>query len=115
MLWQARAARVQFSDTPDDALISTPILHDARSPTMRTVQNGDRRIENADGTKRLNYQDHDSRLGRVTREQVESFIERFPDWRRRTGHEVGQVDMAGYAAWLYDALGWQIPAQPALP
>ena len=115
MLWQARAARVQFSDSPDDALISTPILHDARSSTMRTVQNGDRRIENADGTKRLNYQDHDIRLGRVTREQVESFIERLPDWRRRTGHEVGQVDMEGYAAWLYDALGWQIPAQPALP
>jgi RHS repeat-associated protein len=109
MLWQARAANLQFSDSLDDAIISNPILHDARNPTLRTVQNGDRRIENADGTKRNNYQDHDARLGRVTREQVESFIQRLPDWRRQTGNEVGQVDMQGYAAWLYDALGWQAP------
>ncbi|MAK55239.1 MAG: hypothetical protein CML17_05285, partial [Pusillimonas sp.] len=59
-------------------------------------------------------QDNDARLGRITREQVASFIQRIPNWRRSQGHEVGQVDMNGYAAWLYDALGWQTPvSQPA--
>jgi RHS repeat-associated protein len=115
MLWQARAASLQFSDSLNDSIISSPIVHDARSPILRTIQNGDRSIENADGSKHSTYQDHDPRLGRVTREQVESFIQRLPGWKRRAGSEVGHVDMQGYAAWLYDALGWQAPMPSSPP
>ena len=89
-----------------------PLLHDARSPLMRTVQNGDRKIQRADGTALYNYQDEDPRLGRATRDAVEAFIQRKAQWQSQEGSEVGTVDLKAYADWLYTVQGWRPDGSP---
>src|SRR5690606_37037440 len=86
--------------------VSRPILHDHRFPLQRSVQEGDRRIDKADGSIKHTYQDEDPRLGRAAREATEALIRRYEDWRRREGAQVGEVDMQGYRQWLRDELGW---------
>lgn len=107
MLWQARAASVEFGGGPvSQRQVTHPILHDERLPLQRSLQEGDRRIDRADGSLKYPYQDHDARLGREAREATETLIRRYEDWRRRDGNAVGEVDMQGYQQWLEDELGW---------
>lgn len=110
MLWQARAAAADFRlADPADREISAPILHDERSPVLRSIQDGDRSVLDAGGGKIHEYQDEHPRLGRRLRASAEALIARHDDWRSR-GSDVGVVDLDGYARWLYDELGWG--AQP---
>lgn len=108
MIWQARAASVPMGIPSDEhGTITDPIVHDFRSSAIRTVQDGDRRVDAPGGQTWLNYQDDHPRLGRRLREQTERLITRPDNWRSQAGVEVGIVDMDGYAQWLYDELGWQ--------
>ncbi len=107
MHWQAQAASVGFVALPaSDTRVQGPALRDMRSPLLRTIQQGDRAVLAPSGAVRTSYQDSDSRLGRETRAQVESFIQRIEDWRSQAGEIVGTVDMNGYSRWLEDTLGW---------
>lgn len=108
MLWQARAASLRFDTLPEnDREITDPILHDARSSIARSLQDGDRRINGANGSLLLDYQDHHAQLGRTQRAATEPMIARPENWRALNTSEVGTVDMTGYAQWLHDELGWQ--------
>ncbi len=108
MLWQAGAASVQFQPLPaSDHEITQPILHDERSALLRSAQDGDRRVDTAGGSIRHAYQDDHPLLGRDARARTEALIERHENWRSSAGSEVGMVDMAGYAQWLHDELGWR--------
>ncbi|PLC55633.1 hypothetical protein CR155_00830 [Pollutimonas nitritireducens] len=108
MLWQARAASLRFGTLAEgDREISDPILHDGRSSIARTIQNGDRRIDQADGSLLLDYQDDHGQIGHTQRAATESMIARPENWRTLDTSEVGTVDMSGYAQWLHDELGWQ--------
>lgn len=110
MLWQARAATVRFDlANPDDRVVSLPIVHDERPAALRYVQDGDRRVDTAGGAVQHAYQDDHPQLGRDIRAATEKLIARTEDWRHAAGSEVGTVDMAGYARWLYDELGWRDP------
>lgn len=112
MLWQARAASVAFGDGPaEDTEVSAPYLHDDRSSTLRTLQNGDRRLDRADGSLWHNYQNDHHRLGSGSRAATEAFITRYDDWRRQAGNEVGTVDMAAYTQWLDATLALPPPRQ----
>lgn len=112
MLWQARAASVPLSRlAAEQATVSNPILHDARSSLARSVQEGDRRVDGPDGRKLLDYQDEHHRLGRSQRLATEALINRYEDWRRNDSDQVGTVDLDAYARWLYEELGWH--AAPA--
>ncbi|NYT83282.1 DUF2235 domain-containing protein [Alcaligenaceae bacterium] len=113
MLWQARAATADFRlSDPADREISSPILHDERSPVLRGIQDGDRSVLAADGSKTHEYQDDHIRLGRRLRASAETLIARHDDWRSRESPEVGTVDLDGYAKWLHEELGWG--AQPGV-
>lgn len=108
MIWQARAASVSLGDISDEhGSVSQPIVHDFRAPTLRTLHDGDRRVDAPDGQRWLSTQARHARLGREPRMQTESLIQRHKKWRSQGGPEVGVVDMDGYAQWLHDELGWQ--------
>ncbi|OWT63488.1 phospholipase effector Tle1 domain-containing protein [Candidimonas nitroreducens] len=112
MLWQARAALVRFDTPPSaDRRITEPILHDQRSSIVRTLYDGDRAVQTAAGTTQYARQDEHPDLGRERREATEQFIARLEGWHASGSDEVGTVDMAGYALWLQQELGWQaVPA-----
>src|SRR5690606_13977697 len=113
MLWQARAASVPLSRlAAERATVSEPVLHDQRPAPVRSVQEGDRRVDGPDGRKQFDYQDDHHRLGRAQRQATEALINRYDDWRRSASSEVGTVDLDAYARWLYDELGWR--AEPLL-
>jgi hypothetical protein len=112
MLWQARAALVRF-DTPPaaDRQVTDPILHDQRSAVTRTLYDGDRAVQAADGSTQYPRQDAHPDLGRERRQATEQLIARLEGWHASGSDEVGTVDMAGYALWLQQELGWQaVPA-----
>jgi RHS repeat-associated protein len=107
MIWQARAASLRFGDVAaHDAEISDPILHDLRSPALRSVQDGDRRVDGPGGTLMYGYQHDHPGLGSAQRQDVEALIARVENWRNSAGDEVGHVDMQAYALWLQRELGW---------
>src|SRR5690606_29827731 len=110
--WQARAATLRFGTIgPEHRVITEPILHDQRPELLRSVQDGDRSVEDSKGGLQHNYQDDHPRLGRAQRESAEAAIHRAENWRSQAGDEVGRVDMTGYAQWLQRELGWQpVPA-----
>jgi len=112
MLWQARAAALRFGEIdPADREITEPILHDQSAALVRSSQKGDRRIDAPDGSILNNQQNDHARLGRQQRAATERLITRGDNWQHSIAIEVGVVDMAGYAQWLHDELGWQaIPA-----
>jgi RHS repeat-associated protein len=112
MLWQARAALVRFDTPPQaDRRITDPILHDQRSSIVRTLYDGDRAVQTAAGTTQYARQDEHPELGRERRDATEQFIARQEGWHDNGSDEVGTVDMAGYALWLYQELGWlAVPA-----
>jgi RHS repeat-associated protein len=108
MLWQAGAVSVDFQPLPaSDQQVTNPVLHDERPALLRSVQDGDRRVDTAGGATRHAYQDDHPRLGRLARAHTEPLIARHENWRGSAGSEVGTVDMTGYAQWLHDELGWQ--------
>lgn len=108
MLWQARAASLNFDlANPDDREITVPILHDERAAAIRSIQDGDRSVQRATGAILHDYQDDHAQLGRDVRSRTEALIDRYKNWRASAGSEVGMVDMSGYAQWLHDELGWQ--------
>jgi len=110
MLWQARAAGVAFDDLPaEQTRVTRPLLHDERSPAARSLQNGDRRVDNPDSGKRFDYQDADPRYGRRARQETEAFISRIPDWMKTGDNVVGTVDMRAYERWLERELGFALP------
>lgn len=108
MLWQARAATLRFHPADaSDREITDPILHDHRSPLLRSIQDGDRSVSQASGALLHNYQDDHPQLGRSQRSSAEAAILRHESWRSSAGAEVGVVNLDGYARWLHDELGWQ--------
>lgn len=108
MLWQARAASLRFDGgQQSDREITNPIVHDERPALLRTVQEGDRSVQSASGSLLHNYQDDHRQLGKNQRAETEKLIMRPENWRTSSSSEAGTVDMAGYARWLHDELGWQ--------
>ncbi len=106
MQWQAQAAGLGMSPKPKPASVTSPILHDERAVFARQIQNGDRRVNHADGTKWANYQSDLPRMGQGLRREVESFIRRHPHPALLRSDAVGLVDMKGYVAWLKDSMGF---------
>lgn len=107
MLWQAKAASTPFGALAEnDRLVTDPILHDQRSALLRSLQDGDRGVQTSGGSLLHQYQDDHARLGRTQRNATEAMIDRVADWRSAIGADVGRIDMAGYAQWLQDELGW---------
>ncbi len=109
MQWQAEAAGVGLGRKAMAHTVRQPLVHDERAVFSRKAQNGDRRVNHADGRKWVNYQADLPRMGQGLRKEVEAFINRPPDLSALGSDVVGQVDMAGYMAWLKDSIGlsWQ--------
>src|SRR3546814_13655669 len=92
-----------FDPVPaSDREITQAILHDERSALLRSVQNGDRRVDTAGGSVRHAYQDDHPQLGKIARTRTEALIARHENWRNSGSPEVAMVDMTGYALWLQD-------------
>ncbi len=106
MQWQAQAAGLGMSSQPKPESVTTPVVHDERAVFARRMQNGDRRVNHADGTKWANYQSDLPRMGQGLRREVELFIRRHPHPALLRPDAVGLVDMTGYAAWLKDSMGF---------
>jgi len=109
MQWQAEAAGVGLGKKATAKEVTHPLIHDERAVFSRKAQNGDRRVNHADGRKWANYQADLPRMGQGLRKEVEAFINRPPDLAMLGADVVGRVDMAGYVAWLKDSIGlsWQ--------
>ena len=109
MQWQAEAAGVVTGQKSTAKEVTHPLIHDERAVFSRKAQNGDRRVNHADGRKWSNYQADLPQMGQVLRKEVEAFINRAPDLGLLGSDVVGRVDMAGYVAWLKDSIGlnWQ--------
>ncbi|CAM4219549.1 RHS repeat-associated protein [Kerstersia similis] len=100
MHWQALAAGVPLAPLPSaHASITQPLLHDERNVFYRKTGQ-DRAVHRADGSAWLDSQAEHTRLGQASRQAVEAFIERLPDWMHAPGNVVGTVDMAAYEQWL---------------
>lgn len=109
MLWQARAASVNFSDlNTADHTVSQAILHDERSTASRLL-GSDRSIQDSRGLTRVSQQGQHAQLGEQLRLALEQYIQRVENWRIASGSEVGEVDMRGYGQWLESALGLPSP------
>lgn len=109
MLWQARSVALRFDDGDlSQGEITHPIVHDQRLPVSRT-QGGDRPVDAADGSRLHHFQSQHPRLGADQRQATEKLIERHEGWQLSSANEVGTVDMAGYAQWLRNELGWTNP------
>lgn len=107
MAWQARAATVPLDRfAAEQTVITHPIVHDERSSMMRTLLDGDRRVDDATGNTLHNRQNDHSRLGRSQRDATEALIRRYEDWHGSGSSQVGEVDLDAYARWLHDELGW---------
>ena len=86
--------------------VNRPIIHDERAVFARRIQNGDRRVDHADGTVKANYQSFVAAMGHGLRKEVEAFILRGPHPLLSQSDAVGLVDMTGYAAWLRQSMGF---------
>ena len=106
MHWQAKAAGVPLGEGPSAGSVTQPIVHDERAAFTRTMQRGDRRVNQPDGSLWLNYQDHAPSMGAEVRQQVESLLARQSPQLPRAPDAVGWVDMPRYTQWLRDAVGW---------
>ena len=105
MQWQAEAAGVSLNGQPQAQEVDAPYIHDERAVFSRKAQNGDRRVNHANGSKWVNYQADLPRMGQGLRREVEAFINRPPDMNTLGPDVVGTVDMTGYVAWLKDSMG----------
>ena len=106
MHWQAKAAGVPLGVGPTAASVTRPVVHDERAVFARTLQRGDRRVNQPDGRIWVNYQDHAPAMGAETRREVESLLARTPPLLPQAPDAVGWVDMPRYTKWLRDAVGW---------
>ncbi len=106
MLWQAKAAGVPLGVGPTAASVIRPIVHDERAVFARTMQRGDRRVNQPDGRLWVNYQAHAPAMGAETRQQVESLLARTPPLLPQAPDAAGWVDMPRYTKWLRDSMGW---------
>src|SRR3546814_1198134 len=90
MLWQAGAAMAGFDPVPaSDREITQAILHDELSVLLRSVQNGDRRVDTARGSVRDASQNDHPHLGKLARTRTEAPIARHETGRNRGSAEVG--------------------------
>ena len=106
MHWQAKAAGVPLGRGPTKASVLRPIVHDERAVFTRSVQRGDRRVTQPDGSQWANYQDHVPSLGALVRKEVEPLISRKSPLLPAAADAVGWVDMPRYALWLSQTAGW---------
>jgi hypothetical protein len=106
MHWQAKAAGVPLGAGPTVASVTRPIVHDERAVFARTVQRGDRRVNQPDGRLWVNYQDHAPAMGAEVRRDVESLLARSSPLLPQAPDAVGWVDMPRYTKWLRDEVGW---------
>lgn len=106
MHWQAKAAGVPLGVGPAAASVTRPIVHDERAVFARTVQRGDRRVNQPDGRLWVNYQDHAPAMGAEVRRDVESLLARSSPLLPQAPDAVGWVDMPRYTKWLRDEVGW---------
>lgn len=105
MQWQAEAAGVALGNNVHAQGVTEAFLHDERAVFSRKGQNGDRRVNHADGRKWVNYQADLPQMGQALRKEVEAFIHRPPEIGAWGTDVAGLVDMAGYIAWLKDSMG----------
>ncbi len=106
MHWQAKAAGVPLGAGPKAASVTRPIVHDERAVFTRTMQRGDRRVNQPDGRLWVTYQDHAPAMGAEVRRQVESLLARTLPLLPQAPDAVGWVDMPRYTKWLRDEVGW---------
>ena len=107
MAWQAQAAGVKIEMSPRSRLFDSPAIHDERSIMARRLQNGDRAVLHADGRKWVDYQAEHPEYGNALRQEVAAFIQDTPPSGAPVSQDVaGWVDMAQYAAWLRQRLGF---------
>ncbi len=106
MHWQAKAAGVPLGAGPTPTSVTRPIVHDERAVFARTMQSGDRRVNQPDGRLWVNYQEHAPTMGAEVRRQVESLLARKPPLLPQASDAVGWVDMPRYTKWLRDEVGW---------
>ena len=106
MHWQAKAAGVPLGAGPPAASVARPIVHDERAVWTRTIQRGDRRVNQPDGSLWTTYQDQIPAMGAEVRSQVESLLTRTPPLLPQAPDAVGWVDMPRYTNWLRDTMGW---------
>jgi RHS repeat-associated protein len=106
MHWQAKAAGVPLGAGPTATSVTRPIVHDERAVFARTMQRGDRRVNQPDGRLWVNYQEHAPTMGAEVRRQVESLLARTPPLLPQAPDAVGWVDMPRYTKWLRDEVGW---------
>lgn len=106
MHWQAKAAGVPLEAGPTAASVTQPIVHDERAVFARTMQRGDRRVNQPDGRLWVNYQDHAPAMGAEVRRQVESLLARTSPLLPQAPDAVGWVDIPRYTKWLRDEVGW---------
>jgi hypothetical protein len=106
MHWQAQAAGVPLGAGPTAASVTQPIVHDERAVFTRTMQRGDRRVNQPDGSLWVNYQEHAPAMGAEVRQQVESLLARTSPLLPPAPDAVGWVDMPRYTKWLRDTAGW---------
>ena len=107
MAWQARAAGVRLDMPTRSTLLDAPAIHDERSGIARRWQNGDRAVLHADGRKWVDYQAEHPEYGNALRNEVAAFIQRTPPPGIPVSQDVaGWVDMAQYAGWLRQRLGF---------
>ncbi|WP_397474629.1 phospholipase effector Tle1 domain-containing protein [Pusillimonas sp.] len=116
MLWQARAASVPLGAlAPEQATVANPVVHDPRSSLVRSLHDGDRRVDSPDGRTLHDRQDEHARLGSAQRDATEALIKRYEDWHGSGSDQVGTVDLEAYARWLQDELGWHAAPLQATP
>ena len=107
MQWQARAAGVAIDGAGRIESVRSPVVHDERAVFSRRAQDSDRRVNRADGSRWVNYQDDLPVMGRRLRSEVETFITRQAHPRLQGADAVGWVDMAAYAQWLERTMGFR--------
>ena len=106
MHWQAQAAGVPLGPGPDKASVKRPIVHDERAVFHRSMQRTDRRVNQPDGTKWVDYQEYAPGLGAELRRQAESLLEHRSPLLPQASDSVGWVNMERYTKWLRDTAGW---------
>lgn len=107
MAWQARAAGMRLDMPSRSKMFDAPAIHDERSGIARRWQNGDRAVLHADGRKWVDYQAEHPEYGNALRNEVAAFIQRTPAPGTPVSQDVaGWVDMAQYAGWLRQRLGF---------
>jgi RHS repeat-associated protein len=106
MHWQAKAAGVPLGVGPSASSVVRPIVHDERAVFTRSMQRGDRRVNQPNSRLWVTYQDHAPAMGAEVRQQVESFLTRTPPLLPPAPDAVAWVDMPRYKQWLRDSVGW---------